>query len=430
MKLAYAALASLLCLTSCSRKNDSAPGSKSSGKQGGSGTNSGSSGSGSSSAGGSGGGSADSGKQQPEQGSVKIEVQDQQKAGITVAPVEVQTMPQLLTVAGQVTMDEQHTSHIGAIAAGRVTAVYVLPGAAVRRGTVLAQFHSDSVHETVGALVQAFAAVDRQRSAVAFAQQAAERYIHLYAIQAASLEEKQRSDQMLAQSKQDLVDAQANVHMEREHLSELLQVSPETLTPTNLYDRELIPIRSPIDGVVVARNVTVGQVVEAGFEAFTVSNLSSVWVIAAVNEKDIGLVRKGAFADVITQGYADTAFPGRVAMVGDMLDSATRTIPVRIAVANPGTRLRPGMFASAHISGPKTRTALFIPEDALQDVNGNQVVFTTQDGSTFKAQVVRLGTRTGGRAEVIEGLKPGDHLVIHGAFMVKGELLKGTVGDG
>lgn len=427
MKIRHAGLVALLCalfsLTACSKNAGDKPDSNSSKQQG------------SSSSSDKGSGDKPSGKpgdngQQQDPGTVKIEQQNQQRAGITIAPVEVRTMPQLLTVPGQVAMDEQHTSHIGAIADGRITAVYVLPGAAVRRGTILAQLHSHSVHETVGALIQAFAAADRQRSAVVFAQQAVDRYTHLYSIQAASLEEKQHADQMLAQARQDLVDAQANVHMEREHLSELLQVSPESLTPTNLYDRELIPIRSPIDGVVVTRNVTVGQVVDTGFEAFAVSNLAFVWVMAAVNEKDLALVHNGASADVVTQAFADTAFPAHVAMIGDTLDPETRTIPVRIAVQNPGTRLRPGMFASAHISGPQTRTALFIPEDALQDVNGNQVVSTTADGSTFRTQIVKLGTRSEGRVEVIEGLKPGDRLVVKGAFMVKGELLKGTVGDG
>lgn len=375
------------------------------------------------------GGNGSEKKAQAEPGTVKIEAPDQRRAGIAIATVEVRTMPQLLTVSGQVAMNEQHTSHIGTLADGRITAVNVLTGAMVHRGTVLAELHSHSVHETVGALLQAFAAADRQRSAVAFAQQAVERYGHLYGIQAASLEERQNADQMLATARQGMADAEANVHMEREHLSELLQVPPETLKPGNLYNRELVPVRSPIDGVVVARNVTVGQVVDTGFEAFAVSDLSSVWVIAAVNEKDLSLVRRGARADVITQAFADTAFPASVAMVGDTLDPETRTVPVRINVANPGTRLRPGMFASAHIAGPKTRTALFIPEDALQDINGNQVVFVTADGSTFRTQVVKLGTRSEGRTEVIEGLKPGDHVVVNGAFMVKGELLKGSVGD-
>jgi multidrug efflux pump subunit AcrA (membrane-fusion protein) len=414
----------LLSVPGCSKKQGGGdtPDSKSSSQQDSSGSSASSS---------NGSTSAGEGKQgQAEPGTIHIKREDQPKAGIVVAEVETRTMPQLLTVPAQVAMDDAHTSHVGAVASGRVTAVYVLPGHNVRRGTVLAQFHSDSVHETVGALAKAFADADRQRSALAFAQQATERYAKLYAIQAASLEEKQHAEQQLKQAQQALTDALADVHMEREHLSELLQVAPETLTPGTLYDRELIPIRSPMDGIVVARNVTVGQVIEAGFDAFDVSNLSTVWVMAAVNEKDIGLVHNGADAGVVTQAYPQTVFPARVEQVGDMLDPATRTIPVRIAVRNPDMELRPGMFASAHIDGPQTRTALFVPEEALQDVNGNQVVFTTSDGETFKAQIVKLGTRTKTRAEVVEGLKPGDHVVVNGAFMVKGELLKGTVGDG
>jgi multidrug efflux pump subunit AcrA (membrane-fusion protein) len=414
MRLRCLLLVALLCAGGCSKQRGSA--------QAGAGQ-------GSAGQGGSGDAGADK-QQQAEPGTVRIEPADQSRAGIVIEPVEARTMPQVLTVPAQVAMDDAHTSHVGAIAAGRVTAVYVLPGQAVHRGTVLAQFHSDSVHETVGALAKAFADVDRQQSAVAFAQQASGRYAKLFAIQAASLEEKQRAEQELNQAQQALVDAQADVHMEREHLSELLQVPPGTLTAGTLYDRELIPIRSPREGVVVARNVTVGQVIDAGFDAFDVSDLNTVWVIAAVNEKDLGQARNGAGADVVTQAYPNTAFPARVERVGDTLDPTTRTVPVRIAVANPELKLRPGMFASAHLDGPKTRTALFVSEDALEDINGNQVVFTTADGRTFKAQVVKLGTRTQGRAEVVEGLKPGDHIVVGGAFMVKGELLKGTVGDG
>ena len=360
---------------------------------------------------------------------VKIAAEDQQRAGIQTAYVLVQRTPRTLSVAGQVAMDEQHTSHLGTIADGRITQVNVLPGAAVRRGQVLGSLHSHMVHETVGALVQAYAAVDRQRGAVVFAKQAQERYHHLYSIQAASLEESQRSDQEVQQAQKMLVDAEANVHMEREHLSELLQVSPESLNPGNLYDRELIPIRSPIDGVVIARNISVGQVVDTGFVAFDISNLSIVWVTAAVNQQDLSLVHQGAAADVVTSGFPDQVFHGRVAMLGDTLDPETRTIPVRVVVPNPGTKLRPGMFASAHIAEPATRDAVFVPEDALQNINGMPVVFVTTDGVTFQARTVNVGTRSMGKAEIIDGLRPGDRIVVNGAFMVKSEMLKGTMGD-
>ena len=361
---------------------------------------------------------------------VKIPAADQHRAGIQSAYVLVQRMPRALSVAGQVAFDEQRTSHLGTIADGRITAVNVLPGAAVRRGQVLGTLHSHMVHETVGALVQAYAAVDRQRGAVTFSKQAQDRYHHLYSIQAASLEESQHSDQELLQAQKMLVDAEANVHMEREHLSELLQISPEMLNPNNLYDRELIPIRSPIDGVVIARNISVGQVVDTGFVAFDISNLETIWVTAAVNQQDLSLIRQGAAADVVTAGFPDHVFHGRVAMLGDTLDPETRTVPVRVVVPNPGTKLRPGMFASAHIAEPATRDAIFVPEDALQNINGMPVVFVTSDGVTFQARTVNVGTRSMGKAEIVEGLRPGDRIVVTGAFMVKSEMLKGTMGDG
>ncbi len=361
---------------------------------------------------------------------VKIPPEDQQRAAIRVEAVEVRSEPRMLMVAGQVQMDEQYTSHVGAIADGRITAVAVLPGAIVHRGETLATLHSHSVHETVGALVQAFAAVERQQSALTFAEQARDRYTHLYSIQAASLEESQRAKDEVQQATNMLTDAQANVHMEKEHLSELLQVSPDSLTRSNLYDRELIPVRAVGEGTVIARNVTVGQVVQTGYETFTVSNLSTVWVSAAVNERDLSLIHNGATVQVTTQGYPEQIFPGRVTMVGSTLDPQTRTVPVRITVPNPGTRLRPGMFASAQIAEPATRLSVFVPEIAMQDINGLQVVFVTTDGSMFKAQAVKIGTRDRGRAEIIDGLKPGDHIVTAGAFMVKSEMLKGTMGEG
>ena len=363
-------------------------------------------------------------------GSVKIDPSNLSKAGIRVAAVQVRSVPRQLTVAGQVMTDEKHTDQIGVYSDGQVERVLVLPGDDVRAGQTLALLHSHTVHETVGALVQAYAAVDRQTSGVRFAEINRDRYQHLYQLQVASQEEAQRADQQVKQAQQDLTDAQSNVHMEREHLSELLGVQPSSLTPDHLYDKELIPIRAVQSGTVLQREITPGQVVNLGQETFVVSNLSTVWVSAAVNEKDLAGVHRGAHAEVTTQGYPDQNFHGTVAMVGDQVDPQTRTIPVRVAVPNPGTRLRPGMFASATIDEPATRSALFIPESAVQDVNGLQAVFVTGDNQTFTVRAVKLGSRSQGLVEVLEGLNPTDHVVVDGAFMVKGELLKGSVGEG
>ena len=362
--------------------------------------------------------------------SVRIAASDQPRAGIQWSAVTVRTMPTVLVAPGQVTMDERHTEHIGALADGRIQNVDVLPGDAVHRGQTLATLHSHTVHETVAALTQAFAALDRQQSAVRFATQARDRYARLFSIQAASLEEKQRSEQELAQAHKDLTDADANVRAEREHLAELLQVPPESLKANNLYDRELVSIRAVADGVVISRSVTVGQVVNTGDEAFLTSNLATVWVNASVNEKDLPQVRPGAAATVTQQGTQDAALQGAVSMLGDVVDPQTRTLPVRIVVPNRGTKLRPGMFVSAGIAAPSTHSAVFVPADAIQDVNGFRVVFVTHDGTAFSARAVETGVQADGMVEITRGLTSADRVVVKGAFMVKGELLKGSVGEG
>ena len=361
---------------------------------------------------------------------IKIKAEDLSNAGIRIAAVVVRRMPQTLTVAGQVAMDEKHTSHIGVYADGRVQSVSVLPGDRVRRGQTLATLHSHSVHETAEMLKQGFDAARRQASAVAYATQVRDRYAKLYSIQAASLEEKQNAEQQLAEAEKNLSDARATVVGEREHLADLLQMRPESITEQNLYTYELIPVRAVSDGVVITRSITAGQVVNSGDEAFVISNLSTVWVNASVNEKDLPSVKLGAAAVITTQGLATSGFPGTVAMLGDTVDTQSRTLPVRVVVSNPQTRLRPGMFATAAISEQNTRVAIFVPADALQDVNGFRVVFVSNDGTSFTARAVTTGAESQGMVEITGGLQPSDHVVVSGAFMVKGELLKGTVGEG
>lgn len=363
-------------------------------------------------------------------GTVRIDPADLQRAGIRVAPVEVRQMPQQLSVAGQVAMDERHTAHIGARADGVVERVLVLPGDTVRAGQVLALLHSHSVHETAGELAQAYAAAERQTSAVHFAEANRDRYQRLLGLQVASQEEAQRAAQELQAARQQLADADANVRMEREHLSELLQVPSGIITPQTLYRQELVPIRAEGAGSVVERLVTPGQVLTAGQPAFTVSNLQTVWVMAAVNEENVPRIHRGNAAHVTAQGLGSTQLAGTVGMLGDQLDPQTRTLPVRIEVPNPGVRLRPGMFATASIYLGTTQQAIFVPEGAVQDVNGFTAVFVTPDNTNFTVRAVKLGEHSNGRVQVLEGLSPTDHIVVDGAFMVKGELLKGSVGEG
>ena len=391
--------------------------------------------SGGSSGGGAGSSSDSSNSNTATQTTITVSPQEQRLGGIRIAQVEPRMVPRTLTVPGQIMMDDQRTAHISPYFEGMVINVLRLPGDFVRRGDVLAHFHSHSVHETVGALAMDYANLARQQSAVAYAQQKRDRYSHLYSIQAASLEQQQGSQQELVQSQTELANAQAAVIMEREHLADLLQVPPASVTPATLYTYENLPIKSPIAGTVITRSITPGMVLEPGQEAYTVSNLGEVWMVAAVNETDLSHLRLGERVTVRSDAWPGETFTGRVTLIGSTLDPTTRTVQVRASLANPQNKLKPLMFTTATIDETKseadTRQALFVPESALQDVNGLQVAFVTDDGTHFTARTLKtaapIPTANGGQVEVTSGLRPGDHVAVSGAFMLKSDLLKSTM---
>ena len=389
-----------------------------------------------------GGGSGNSAAQSSQDNSntektIEVSPSQQQTVGIRVEMIQPRSVPRILSVPGQIMMDEQHTAHIASYADGRVMEILKQPGDQVRRGETLARLHSHSVHETVGALAQAFANVDRQRAAVSYAEQKRDRYNHLYSIQAASLEQKQGSEQELIQAQTDLNNAQASVTMEREHLGDLLQEEPASITPANLYRYDEVPIVSPIAGTVITKSITAGAVLEPGVEAFTVSNLASVWMVAAVSEVELPHLRVGEHVNVRSDAWPGRNFSGTVSLIGSTLDPATRTLQVRASLANTMTALKPQMFVTATISESSSqdsasaaqRQAIFIPEDSLQEVNGVQVVFVTGDGTRFTARALQTMPPVNGQVEVSSGLHAGERIAVAGAFMLKAELLKGTLGE-
>jgi RND family efflux transporter MFP subunit len=362
---------------------------------------------------------------------IEVSFDAQRVAGIGTTVIEPRMVAPTLTVPGQITMDEERTAHIAPYADGKVLDVLKLEGAFVHRGDVLAHLHSHSIHETAGALAQDFANLAREQSAVTYAQQQRDRYNHLYAIQAASLEQKQSSEQNLVQAQTALADAQAAVHMEQEHLADLLQVAPSSITPANVYAHETLPITTPISGTVITRSITPGMVLEPGTEAYTVSDLGVVWLIAAVNQIDLAHLRLGQHVVVRTDAWPGVTFPGVISLIGSTLDPLTRTIQVRVTLHNPHGELKPLMYATAVIDeGDQAKhAALFVPEDALQELNGVQSVFVTTDGTHFAPHAVQALPAVNGQVQVTRGLEAGEHVAVRGAFMLKSDMLKSTPGS-
>ncbi len=361
-------------------------------------------------------------------GTVHIDADAQKLAGIQVVTVQPRSVPQSIMAAGQLVPNEERTAHVGTYVDGRVTAVFANVGDPVSRGEVLARMHSHQVHETVAAYSSALQDVARQRNALDFGKRTRDRMRRLYALKFASLQEVEKAETDVRSLETSLADAQISVTRETAHLSDILHLQPDQLQNID-ETREQVPVISPIQGMVTARLITPGSVVEPGQEVYTVSDLGSVWMMAAVNEMDISKVKVGDRAMITSQAYSDRQFPARVTRLGAELDPNTRTLQVRLLVPNPGMQLRIAMFTTAHIFGGMSRSAIFIPEIAIQDINGGSFVFLRKQDGVFTAQPIQIARRVNGEAEVSAGLQAGDSLIAKGSFVAKSEMLKNQIGE-
>jgi RND family efflux transporter MFP subunit len=216
--------------------------------------------------------------------------------------------------------------------------------------------------------------------------------------------------------------AQAMLQAARTHLADMLEVSDDQISERDLH-AETIPIKTPRSGIVMERYVTPGMALNPGAQTFTVSGLATLWMTAAVSEENLAGLRIGMPVTIRVRAYPDATFGGQIVQLGPQLDPATRTLMVRVFVPNQDGRLRPEMYATAEIARGASRSALFVPEVAVQNLNGNPVVFVRRSNSEFEARPVTSGARVDHEVEIVEGVKDGEEVVTAGAFVVKSQFL-------
>ncbi len=198
----------------------------------------------------------------------------------------------------------------------------------------------------------------------------------------------------------------------------------ETLAP-----QPYLVVYAPFDGSIVESNVISGEYVESGKNLYKLADLSLLWVIADVYERDIAKIRPGQLVEITTTAYPDMIFEGKVLVVGDVLDERTRTFKVRIEVNNSEGRLKPEMFVKVSIIA-SNKSVLSIPKGAILMDGGNRIVFVLRDSNLYVSKEVKVGEETDDLAEIINGLEVGENVVIEGNFLLKSELLKSKMGAG
>jgi RND family efflux transporter MFP subunit len=339
-----------------------------------------------------------------------------QRAGLKIETVgerpSTDAIGQMTT--GVVRANTYKETPVMSLVGGIVRVVKPELGQPVQRGQTVAIVASNELAELQSRYLTALAALDEHHRHHT-------RTVKLVEIGAASREELE-----VANTK--LKDAEAEVANLRQKLL-LLGLSSQRIASLNSSSQisSEVNVPAPSSGTLTSRSVNPGEVIEANKELMRVTDLSSVWVVGQVYEKDLATIRVGSGASITSDAYPGRVFRGRVSYVDPKVDPATRTAQVRIELANPGQMFKIGMYVNVAFAtlGASEKTMPVIPKDAVQNIGNQQTVFVATDKPTeFAVRPVRLGPETAGFYPVLEGLRVGERIITEGSFLLRGEWLK------
>ena len=364
---------------------------------------------------------------------IRLDQEAMRIARITLGEVEIRKLEEDLQVSGRVTVNENATARVGSFTEGIVVGCCESVGNDVEKGQVLARLHSHEIHDAEASYWEARAELERRQTELQFAEKFYKRASRLYELKAGSLQKVQEAEAKFRSAETLVKIARAGVERADNHLR-YLGLTPEQLPEAAdehavkgqgaHEEAHLIEVRSPVAGTIIERTVSAGAVVTPSDSLYVISDLRSLWVIAQVPEQHLSLLRSGLTVEVSVRAYPDKTFPARITTIGDALDPETRTVEVRCELNNPGRQLKTEMFATLTIHTGGSREAVVAPLEALQNVDGEEVVFVPEGRVSFRARRVRVGRHSDSVVEIVSGLQAGEKVVVAGAFRLKSELLK------
>jgi len=331
------------------------------------------------------------------------------RAGIKIETVKTAVATVGVGVPGTVTSNAYRDTKVNALVGGVVRQVTVELGAQVQRGQTLAVIFSSDLADAQMKYLSMRATFEADRQKLVRTEK-------LVALGAASRQELEEVTAMHAGHETELAAAR-----QRLLLLGLGARQLDSLTDASHVVSE-VTVPAPANGEVITRTVNPGQVVSAGQELFIVTDLSTVWVIGDLYEKDFAAVRVGSNA-VINVAANNRTLRGRVAYIDPRVDPASRTAKVRIEVPNAGGDLRLGMFVTLNFETGSNQRITVVPQAALQAVGERTVVYVPVDGEEgkFIERPVKLGPSRGNVVQVVEGLRPGEKVVTDGSFFLRSE---------
>jgi cobalt-zinc-cadmium efflux system membrane fusion protein len=315
----------------------------------------------------------------------------------------IETPPSLpaLTLSARVTYAEDGFSKVSSPLQGPVLDVRVRLGRAVKAGDVLMVIDAADI-------ATAYAAYVEEISELGLAERNYELTKDLYDAQAMSLKDLEHAENDLNRERAEFKQAKGRLLSLRVPAAEL----SKPLAQQQITSR--FELRSPLTGTVVERNVTPGQIVGPATDTplFTIANLDRLQVVADVYEHDLSGIQVGAVATMTVEAYPGTEFPATIAVIGDVVDPATRTIKIRATVSNDDRRLKPEMFARLTIAGHTMRPRIVIPKEAVLDRSGKQWIVVQHESGRFEERVVNIDSVKNNQVTIREGLSAGERIVL------------------
>jgi len=322
-------------------------------------------------------------------GQVRISTEKIQRLGVKVEAVGRRMLGKTVRAAGRVEPDERRIHVVSPKFEGYVEKLHVnVTGQPVAKGQPLFEVYSPEL-------------VSAQRE-YAIAMQGVQ------AMSGASSEARSGMQQLAESSLARL----RNWDLSSEQIATLVKTGEA---------RRTVTFRSPVSGIVTEKKAVQGMRFMPGEMLYQVTDLSSVWVLADVFEQDIGLVKNGARASVKINAYPDKTFEGRITYVYPTLKAETRTIPVRVELANPGGLLKPAMFSQVEVQVGGKAPVLAVPDSAVIDTGTRRIVLVQLQEGRFEPREVRLGARSENHFEVLHGVKEGEQVVVAANFLIDAE---------
>ena len=356
---------------------------------------------------------------------VILSATEQATAGLEIKPAEASRQPDMLRANGKIALADGKTWRLGVRTDGIVIEVYAGLGDFVKKGQILARFHADEVRDTRALRRTAVSELDRAKAVAAQAVRNRDRAQRLLELRAGSIQQVEQMQEDLATAEAAVRRAQIEIDRTADVLEDDLRVPVEPRADDPLSDD--VPIFAPADGYVIAKNVSPGKTVDRVMDTFVLGDLSTVWMLASLRPEDLAKLHAGQRATVTLPGDYSVQASGLITNLGQQFDPETRLMQVRIELKNPTNRFRPEMLAIADIPVGGEKEGVTVPSDAVQEVNGQEVVFVQTAPDKFSVRAVRVGETSAGKTPVLEGLNAGDRVAVHGSFILKSKLLKSTL---